>query len=188
MLIGYARISTQDQNLDIQINALENAGCDRIFTEIASGAKAERKALFEALDYLRPNDTLVVWSLDRLGRSLKQLIEFVNTLKDREIGFKSMVELIDTTTPTGQFFFHITGAFAELERNLIRERTKAGLANARARGRKGGRPKAMDQESFKMALHLYNENTTTVGNICKKFNIGKSRKKNVLSVFRGPPD
>ena len=144
MLIGYARVSTQDQNLDLQVEALEKNGCDKIYQEIVSGIKAERKTLNEALSYLRTGDTLVVWRLDRLGRSLKQLIELINSLQERYVGFKSVVEAIDTTTPTGQFFFHITGAFAELERNLIRERTRAGLASARARGRKGGRPKALD--------------------------------------------
>lgn len=173
MLIGYARVSTQDQNLDLQVEALEKNGCDRIYQEIVSGIKAEREALNEALSYLRTGDTLVVWRLDRLGRSLKQLIELINSLQEREVGFKSVVEAIDTTTPTGQFFFHITGAFAELERNLIRERTRAGLASARARGRKGGRPKALDLETFRMALVLYNEKNTTVANICKRFNISK---------------
>ncbi len=173
MFVGYARVSTQDQNFDLQINALEKSGCDRIYKEKASGVKSERKALNEALDYLRPGDTLVVWRLDRLGRSLKQLIELINELKKREVGFKSLVESIDTTTPAGKFFFHITGAFAELERNLIRERTKAGLESARARGRKGGRPKALDPEAFEMALHLYNGKKTTVSNICKRFKISK---------------
>ena len=173
MLIGYARVSTQDQNLDLQVEALEKEGCENIYTEVVSGAKAERKILNEALAYLRPGDTLIVWRLDRLGRSLKQLIELINELKEREVGFKSIVEAIDTTTPTGKFFFHVTGAFAELERNLIRERTMAGLASARARGRSGGRPKALDPETFQMALVLYNEKNTTVGNICKQFNISK---------------
>jgi len=150
---------------------LEKTGCDQIYKEVVSGIKAERKILNEALSYLRPGDTLVVWRLDRLGRSLKQLIEIINDLNERKIGFKSIVEVIDTTTPTGQFFFHVTGAFAELERNLIRERTMAGLASARARGRNGGRPKVMDQETFEMALLLYNEKKTTVTNICKKFGI-----------------
>lgn len=171
MLIGYARVSTQDQNLDLQVEALQKSGCDKIYKEIVSGGKADRRTLTEAFSYLRSGDILVVWRLDRLGRSLKQLIELINALKEREIGFKSIIEAIDTTTPTGQFFFHITGAFAELERDLIRERTKAGLASARARGRKGGRPKAIDAEAFQMALVLYNEKNTTVANISKQFNI-----------------
>ncbi len=171
MLIGYARVSTLDQNLDLQVDALKKNGCEKIFTESASGAKDERKVLNEALSFLRKGDTLVVWRLDRLGRSLKKLIELVNLLHEREVGFKSVIETIDTTTPTGQFFFHVTGAFAELERNLIRERTRAGLESARARGRNGGRPKAIDAKTFEMALVLYNEKNITVSNICKKLNI-----------------
>ena len=114
MLIGYARISTGEQNIDLQIDALNAVGCKKIFHETASGAKSERRALFEAFSYAREGDTLVVWRLDRLGRSLGKLIEFMNELKVQNIGFRSLVESIDTTTPTGQFFFHVTGAFAEL--------------------------------------------------------------------------
>ena len=138
MRIGYARVSTADQSLAIQLEALQQSGCPKIFQEVASGAQAERQALGAALDYMRPGDTLVVWRLDQLGRSLGQLIGLMNTLHNQQIGFQSVVEAIDTTTATGQFFFQITGAFAELERNLIRERTLAGLASARRRGRKGG--------------------------------------------------
>ncbi len=173
MLVGYARVSTLEQSLNLQVEALKKTGCDKIYEEVVSGIKAERKILNESLSYLRPGDTLVVWRLDRLGRSMKQLIELINMLKEKEVGFKSIVEAVDTTTPTGQFFFHITGAFAEFERNLIRERTMAGLASARARGRKGGRPKALDQETFQMALVLYNEKNITVADICKRFNISK---------------
>jgi DNA invertase Pin-like site-specific DNA recombinase len=184
MLIGYARVSTQDQNLDLQVEALNKIGCEKIFEEIVSGIKTDRQNLNEALSYLRPGDSLVVWRLDRLGRTLKQLIELINTLKEREIGFVSITEAIDTTTPTGQFFFHITAAFAELERDLIRERTKAGLASARARGRKGGRPKAIDSEAFQMALILYNEKKTTVANISKQFNISKRTFYRYLEDYR----
>jgi DNA invertase Pin-like site-specific DNA recombinase len=184
MLIGYARVSTQDQNLDLQVEALNKIGCEKIFEEIVSGIKTDRQNLNEALSYLRPGDSLVVWRLDRLGRTLKQLIELINTLKEREIGFMSITEAIDTTTPTGQFFFHITAAFAELERDLIRERTKAGLASARARGRKGGRPKAIDSEAFQMALILYNEKKTTVANISKQFNISKRTFYRYLEDYR----
>lgn len=173
MLVGYARVSTLEQSLNLQVEALKKTGCDQIYEEVVSGVKAERKILNEALSYLRPGDTLVVWRLDRLGRSLKQLIELINMLKEKKVGFKSIVEAVDTTTPTGQFFFHITGAFAEFERNLIRERTMAGLASARARGRKGGRPRALDQETFQMALVLYNEKNITVSDICKRFNVSK---------------
>lgn len=173
MLIGYARVSTVDQNFNIQVDALKKEGCEKIFQDTASGAIKERKALEEALEYLRPGDTLVVWRLDRLGRSVKNLIELVNSLKEKNIGFKSITEVIDTTTPTGQFFFHITAAFAELERNLIRERTYAGLKAARARGRKGGRPKAIDGETFDMALQLYNEGKTPVSTLCKRLSIAE---------------
>ncbi len=173
MLVGYARISTPEQSFDLQIDALEKAGCKKIFKETVSGAKTERKALTDALGYVRKDDTLVVWRLDRLGRSLMHLIEVVNDLHQRKIGFKSLVDAIDTQTATGQFFFHVTGAFAELERNLIRERTRAGLKAARARGRSGGRPKAIDPKTFQMALEIYNSKTTTVGEICKRLGIAK---------------
>lgn len=131
MRIGYARVSTPDQSCALQRDALEQSGCVKVFAEVASGAKAARPALTAALEYLRAGDTLVVWRLDRLGRSLGQLMALMQTLQSRQIGFHSLVEAIDTTTATGQFFFQITGAFAELERNLIRERTRAGLASAR---------------------------------------------------------
>src|SRR5437868_15191816 len=147
MLIGYARVSTTDQTLDLQKDALEKIGCSKIFTDTASGAKAERKGLEEALDYVREGDTLVVWRLDRLGRSLKHLIETITTLNNRNIGFKSITENIDTTTSGGKLIFHIFGALAEFERDIIRERTKAGLAAARARGRTGGRPKAKNLDT-----------------------------------------
>ncbi len=173
MLVGYARISTPEQSFDLQIDALEKAGCKKIFKETVSGAKTERRALNDALEYVRKDDTLVVWRLDRLGRSLMHLIEVVNGLHERKIGFKSLVDAIDTQTATGQFFFHITGAFAELERNLIRERTRVGLKAARARGRSGGRPKAIDPKTFQMALEIYNSKTTTVGKMCKRLGIAK---------------
>ncbi len=173
MLVGYARISTVDQNFDLQLDALKNTGCEKIFQDTASGSISNRAVLNEVIEYLRPGDTLVVWRLDRLGRSLKKLIDLTNELSIREIGFKSVIESIDTTTPTGQFFFHITGAFAELERNLIRERTQAGLKAARARGRNGGRPKAIDPKTFEIALQLYNEKNISVGDMCKRLGIVK---------------
>ncbi|BBM87081.1 recombinase family protein [Candidatus Uabimicrobium amorphum] len=173
MFIGYARVSTDDQSLDGQIDALEKAGCEKIFQEHVSGVKKDRKALNEALEYLRPGDTLVVYRLDRLGRSVRQLIEFVNELKEKQVLFKSISEAIDTSTPTGQFFFHITAAFAELERNLIRERTQVGLRAARARGRKGGRKKVIDKQTFEIALQLYEENKTPVTEFCKRLGIAK---------------
>ncbi len=141
--IGYARVSTGEQNLDLQLDALNNAGCSKIFTDELSGAKTDRPGLTEALNYLRAGDTLVVWKLDRLGRSLKDLIEHVEHLKSNGIEFKSLNESIDTASPTGKFTFHLFSALAEFERDLIRERTRAGLAAARARGRIGGRKKAL---------------------------------------------
>jgi DNA invertase Pin-like site-specific DNA recombinase len=142
MLIGYARVSTNEQTLDLQKDALEKIGCTKIFSDVVSGAKEERKGLKEALDYVRAGDTLVVWRLDRLGRSLKHLIETITRLNDRKIGFKSVTEQIDTTTSGGKLVFHIFGALAEFERDIIKDRTRAGLHAARARGRLGGRPKA----------------------------------------------
>jgi DNA invertase Pin-like site-specific DNA recombinase len=140
-LLGYARISTGEQHPDLQVDALKAAGCYRVFADTASGALAARPALDQVLDQLRPGDTLVVWKLDRLGRSLRHLVDTTTTtLADRGIGFRSLQESIDTTTPSGKLVFHIFAALAEFERDLIRERTSAGLAAARARGRTGGRP------------------------------------------------
>src|SRR5437773_9356611 len=143
MNIGYARVSTQDQTLNLQKDALENIGCSKIFTDTISGSTTERKGLDAALAYVREGDSLVVWKLDRLGRSLKHLIETITQLNNRKIGFKSLTENIDTTTSGGKLIFHIFGALAEFERDIIRERTLAGLQAARARGRRGGRPKAL---------------------------------------------
>ena len=174
MLIGYARVSTQDQTLNLQKDALEKLGCNKIFTDTASGAKAERIGLDEALEYVREGDTLVVWRLDRLGRSLKHLIETISQLDNRKIGFKSLTENIDTTTSGGKLIFHIFGALAEFERNLIRERTNAGLQAARARGRKGGRPKSLTGKKTAMAQALYNDKNNTVDEICKTLNISRA--------------
>src|SRR5438876_9226771 len=159
MLIGYARVSNQEQTLDLQRDALEKIGCTKIFADVISGAKAERKGLQEALEYVREGDTLVVWRLDRLGRSLKHLIETITNLNNRSIGFKSITENIDTTTSGGKLIFHIFGALAEFERDIIRERTNAGLQAARARGRKGGRPKSLTGKKVVMAQQLYADNT-----------------------------
>src|SRR5438270_4309429 len=142
MLIGYARVSTSEQTLNLQKDALEKIGCSKIFTDTISGATTERHGLDAGISYVREGDTLVVWRLDRLGRSLKHLIETITTLNNRKIGFKSIQENIDTTTSGGKLIFHMFGALAEFERDIIRERTKVGLAAARARGRVGGRPKA----------------------------------------------
>ena len=157
MWMGYARVSTDDQNLDLQKDALTRAGCQRILADHQSGAKAERPGLRAALDYARDGDTLVVWRLDRLSRSLKNLIEMVTQLKSRGIGLKSLQESLDTSSSSGKLIFHIFGALAEFERNLIRERTQAGLQAARARGRKGGRPTTLDADKRALTIQLYDE-------------------------------
>ena len=174
MLIGYARVSTQDQTLNLQKDALEKLGCNKIFTDTASGAKAERTGLNEALEYVREGDTLAVWRLDRLGRSLKHLIETITELNNRKIGFKSIQESIDTTTSGGKLIFHIFGALAEFERDIIRERTQAGLQAARARGRNGGRPKSLTGKKVAMVQALYNDKNNTVDEICKTLNISRA--------------
>src|SRR5688572_11341116 len=175
MDIGYARVSTGEQTLDLQLDALTKAGCGKVYRETASGAKADRPVLDDVLGYLRPGDTLVVWRLDRLGRSLKHLIEVVALLAERGIGFKSLTEQIDTTTPGGKLVFHVFGALAEFERDLIRERTQAGLAAARARGRKGGRPRKLaDPKKLALAQRLYNDGQTDVATICKTLGISRA--------------
>lgn len=173
MLVGYARVSTDDQNLDLQHDALKKAGCEQIYEDQLSGARAERPGLQQALSYARSGDTLVVWRLDRLSRSLKDLIDLVATLESKSIGLKSLQESIDTTVSSGKLVFHIFGALAEFERNLIRERTQAGLAAARARGRKGGRPKALNQDKQALVVKLYEEKTHTIEQICKMMSISK---------------
>jgi len=185
MLIGYARVSTQEQTLDLQKDALEKIGCIKIFSDVVSGAKAERTGLHEALEYVREGDTLVVWRLDRLGRSLKHLIETITKLNNRKIGFKSITENIDTTTSGGKLVFHIFGALAEFERDMISERTNAGLQAARARGRLGGRPKAKTLDNPKkvaMAQSLYNDKNNTIDEICKTLNISRATLYRYIST------
>ena len=174
MLIGYARVSKNEQNLDLQRDALLKAGCHEknIFTDKITGTKVERKGLEQALTHLQAGDRLVVWRLDRLGRSLKHLIETVNTLSEEQVGFKSLTEHIDTTTAEGKLIFHIFGALAEFERNVIRERTIAGLESARARGRLGGRPEVKAPSSkVVMAKKLYADKTNEFSDICKMLDI-----------------
>jgi len=174
MLVGYARVSTQDQHLDLQLDALKLAGCEKIFTdEGISGSKSDRPGLNKALEFCRQGDTLVVWKLDRLGRSLAHLIEAVKSLGDRGVEFKSVQETIDTSTPGGKLVFHIFCSMAEFERDLIRERTNAGLAAARSRGRNGGRPQALTSEQIKMGKALSNSPDLTVNQICEQ--LGCSR-------------
>lgn len=173
---GYARVSTSDQHLTPQIDALVAAGCvpDKIFKEVASGAKAERKELAAILNYLRPGDNLVVCRLDRLGRSLKHLIEVANELQQRGIGLKSLQESIDTTTAGGRLIFHVFGALAEFERELIRERTNAGLSSARARGRKGGRRKALSIKNIEAGKALAADKTRSISDICTMLKCSKT--------------
>lgn len=173
MLIGYARKSTYEQNINLQKDALKSNGCEKIFSDQITGSKADRPGLTDALNMLRKGDTLVVWRLDRLGRSLKHLIEIVENLEEKKIGFKSLQESIDTTTSGGRLIFHIFGALAEFERHLIRERTYAGLNAARARGRLGGRPKKLNNKKKKLAVKLYNERKHTVAEIGEMLGVSR---------------
>jgi DNA invertase Pin-like site-specific DNA recombinase len=173
MRIGYARVSTQEQNLDLQKDALKRAGCEKIIEDVISGKTENRSGLDRAREQLREGDVLVVWRLDRLGRSLKHLIELMTELEKQKIGFQSLQESIDTTTPGGKLVFHIFGALAEFERNLISERTRAGLEAARARGRRGGRPKKLDAEQREIAINLYNRKEHGVDEICRTLGITK---------------
>jgi DNA invertase Pin-like site-specific DNA recombinase len=184
MLVGYARVSTYDQNLDLQKDDLTKAGCEKIFLDTVSGVASERPGMEQAFEYIREGDTLVVWRLDRLGRSLKHLIELIGCLDERGIGFKSLQESIDTTTSGGKLVFHIFGALAEFERNLIKDRTIAGLAAAKSRGRMGGRPRVFDQQKMKAALKLYEEREQTVQEICNVMGISKATFYNY--VHRSP--
>jgi DNA invertase Pin-like site-specific DNA recombinase len=177
MLIGYARVSTVDQTLALQQDALARAGCEKIFTDTASGSMADRPGLAEALKFARSGDTLVVWRLDRLGRSLRHLIDTVATLKERGIHFRSLQEQIDTGTSGGKLVFHFFGALAEFERDLIRERTQAGLTAARARGKVGGRPRAEalnTPQKVQMAKVLHADNGNSVTDICRTLRVSRT--------------
>ena len=174
MRIGYARVSTDDQSLALQQDALSRAGCERIYREKASGARPERPELARLLETLRPGDTLVVWRLDRLGRSLKHLIETVERLDALGVGFQSLAETIDTTTGGGKLVFHLFAALAEFERTLIRERTRAGLDAARARGRQGGRPRALDESKRRMAQALRDDPKQSINAICRTLGISRT--------------
>jgi DNA invertase Pin-like site-specific DNA recombinase len=174
MLIGYARCSTEGQKLDLQTDALNKAGCERTFTDLASGAKEDRAGLAEALAFARSGDTLVVWKLDRLGRSLPHLIATVKDLAARGIGFRSVQESIDTTMPAGKLFFHMIGALAEFERDLIRERTQAGLQSARARGKLGGRPSVVDEKKIRQAKAMLADKKNTVQDVCATLGISRA--------------
>lgn len=173
-LVGYARVSTPEQSLNLQTDALKKAGCEKIFTDVASGAKSARPGLKDALDYVRKGDMLVVWKLDRLGRSLPDLIQRVQHLHDKEIGFKSLQEQIDTTTSSGKLTFHLFSALAEFERDIIRERTQAGLKAARSRGRVGGRPHALTTKELGILKQLHDDPKNSIADICRTLHIGKT--------------
>ena len=181
MDIGYARVSTAEQNLDLQRDALSKAGCERIFEDRISGSKALRPGLDQALTTLRRGDTLVVWRLDRLGRSLKHLIDTVAALESEGIGFRSVTEAIDTTTSGGKLIFHIFGALAQSEREVIRERTKAGLAAARARGRVGGRPRKLDAKKVALAKTLLSDPSQSVTEVATVLGVGRATLYRALS-------
>lgn len=194
MLIGYARVSTQDQDPALQLDALTRTGCEKIFTEKASGAQRDRPELIAALNYLRAGDTLVVWKLDRLARSLRQLIDTIEMLDAKGIGFRSLTEAIDTTTPGGKLIFHIFGALAEFERSIIRERTNAGLASARARGRLGGRPPAWNNEDIIAAKALLRDPAITVNQAARRLGVAPATLyrhipggRSAISAIEGTP-
>ena len=174
MVIGYARVSTVEQNLDLQLDSLKGAGCERVFQDHISGGAVERPGLAEALKVVRAGDTLVVWRLDRLGRSLKHLIETVGALEADGVGFRSITESIDTTTSGGKLVFHLFGALAEFERELIRERTKAGLAAARARGKVGGRPRKLDAKKVALAQKLLADPSQSVAETARFLGVGRA--------------
>ena len=175
MKIGYARVSTDDQNLDLQIDALNLVGCEQIYKEYASGKNTKaRPELDNCLKSLRAGDTLVVWRLDRLGRSLSDLVMIVTELEDKNIGFESLTEKIDTTTSTGKFVFHVFAALAEFERNIIRERTMAGMKAARARGKLGGRPPKLTEGEMAIAKSLINANEIPITQIAKQLGISRA--------------
>jgi DNA invertase Pin-like site-specific DNA recombinase len=175
MKIGYVRVSKQEQHEALQIDALKEAGCEKWFLDKITGSKAERKGLDEALAYVRLGDTFVVWKLDRAGRSLTHLIELLKDLKERGIEFVSLTEQIDTTTPGGKLIFHMMGALAEFERDLIRERTNAGLAAARARGSRGGRPRKLKTNGkVALARQMFANKSHSIPDMCATLGISRA--------------
>ncbi|MCB1948446.1 recombinase family protein [Nitrosomonas sp.] len=176
MLIGYARVSTLDQNPELQIDALNEAGCKKVFTEKVSGASKDRKQLQQALDFMRKGDTLVIWKLSRLARSLTQIINTVKNLEERQIGLKVLTQNIDTATPEGRLFFHMNAAFDQFQREIIVENTRAGLKSARKNGRIGGRPTLMTDEKIRTAQAMLKdtENYLFVSDIIKALGIGRT--------------
>jgi DNA invertase Pin-like site-specific DNA recombinase len=184
MKVGYARVSTADQHLRMQEDALRSAGCEEIFTDVISGAKSLRPGLDKALNYIREGDTLVVWKLDRLGRSIQHLIQTIKSLQERQIGFTCLQEAIDTSTSGGKLIFHIFSALAEFERDLIPERTQAGVKAARARGKMGGRPPLLDNRQITRMIEMYDEQKNTVAEICKIYDISRPSFYNYLKRKR----
>ena len=185
MLIGYARTSTADQQPHLQLDQLREAGCEKAFEETASGAQQNRPALNRAIEFARKGDILVIWKLDRLARSLKQLIETVEMLDKRGIELKSLTESIDTSSPGGKLMFHVFGALAEFERGVIRERTNAGLAAARARGRVGGRPRSIDQHDIEAAKTLLQNPNITVSEVADRLGISRATLYRHIPKARG---
>lgn len=184
MLIGYARVSTRDQKPHLQLDALQEAGCERIFKETVSGAKRERPELQSALDFMRTGDTLVIWKLDRLARSTRQLLDTVEGLAQRGIALKALTQDIDTTTSGGRLIFTVFGAIAEFEREIIRERTRAGLDAARLRGHKGGRPRALAEKDLKQARALLADPEITVEDVARRLGVGSSTLYRYLPAAR----
>lgn len=182
-MVGYCRVSTHDQNLDLQKDALESAGCIKIFCDQVSGSKSDRPGLDEVLNYLRKGDCLVVWRLDRMGRNLKHLISVVEDLEKRGIGFSSLQEGINTSTPGGKLIFHVFGALAEFERCLIQERTQAGLAAARARGRLGGRKRKLTSKQVEIMFNMHDSKKHSIREICKTFGITTPTFYNYLNEY-----
>ena len=184
MLIGYARVSTRDQKPHLQLDALREAGCERIFEETASGARRDRPELTAALEFMRSGDSLVVWKLDRLARSTRQLLETVEALERRGIGLKILTQNMDTTSAGGRLIFTVFSAIAEFEREVIRERTRAGLDAARARGRKGGRPRALSDKDLKEARALLTDPEITVADVARRLGVGPSTLYRYLPAAR----
>ncbi|GGY59472.1 TPA: recombinase family protein [Vibrio cholerae] len=180
MIIGYARVSTTDQDTALQLDSLNMAGCERVYQEAFSGASRERPELLRCLDALREGDTLTVWRLDRLGRSLKDLVAIISDLETKGVGFRSVTEAIDTTTAGGKLIFHIFAALAEFERSLIQERTKAGIQAARARGRKGGRPPKLSPTQAKKARAMLLDPSITKTEVAKHFNVTRATLNKAL--------
>jgi DNA invertase Pin-like site-specific DNA recombinase len=185
MIFGYARVSTKDQILDLQIDALRNAGCEKIYTEKVSGYTKDRQELNKLLDNIRAGDIIIIYKLDRLGRSLKHLLELIQVIQEKKVELKSIHDAIDTSNPTGKLIFSIFASLSEFERDLIRERTLSGLASARARGRIGGKPKGLSKEAdakANTAVTLYQSNNHSIKEIMEQLNISKQTLYNYLRI------